>query len=210
MLAGLLKERGWSAELTPATANFDEKSLMARWSHKHLAHLCGLGRFGHHHLLITPNGCAGRLGSLVTDAPLGDNPVMEAEHACLHKAGEECLLCVKNCPVAALTEQGFDRRRCYNRLVFNIEKAGVLKGAARKHTRLRQVRHGFALHFYQSTFIAGPASPADRIRRWRIRSLIGVGALFLESFACRRLAVADRHGLSVSLCGRSCLLLRVL
>ena len=128
MLAGLLKERGWKAELTPATANFDVQSLMARWSHKHLAYLCGLGRFGHHRLLITPNGCAGRLGSLVTDAELGDNPLMETEHACLHKAGKECLLCVEHCPVAALSAEGFDRRRCWNRLVFNVEKTGALDG----------------------------------------------------------------------------------
>ena len=59
--------------LTPATHNFSTDTLMARWSHKHLGHLSNLGRFGTHNMLITPAGCAGRMGSLVTEADLGDN-----------------------------------------------------------------------------------------------------------------------------------------
>ena len=38
-----LQERGFRAGLTPATHNFDEEKLMARWSHKHLGHLCRPG-----------------------------------------------------------------------------------------------------------------------------------------------------------------------
>jgi len=64
----------------------------------------------------------------VTDAELGDHPLMQGEHACLHEAGEDCLLCVKNCPVAALTNDGFDRKRCWDRLVFNVEKTDALEG----------------------------------------------------------------------------------
>ena len=52
----LLGEYGFKAGLTPATHNFDEVKLMARWSHKHLAHLVNLGRFGTNHLMITPEG----------------------------------------------------------------------------------------------------------------------------------------------------------
>ncbi|MBT8332616.1 MAG: hypothetical protein KJP06_09865 [Deltaproteobacteria bacterium] len=55
---------------TGPTHNFDEDILMARWSHKHLAHLANLGRFGAHCMLITPEGCTGHLGSLVTEADL--------------------------------------------------------------------------------------------------------------------------------------------
>lgn len=111
-----LFESGFKSALTPATHNFDEDKLMARWSHKHLACLSNLGRFGTHHMLITPAGCAGRLGSLVTEADLGDNPVIDTEEACLLKAGQACGKCIAACPVDALTESGFDRRRCWNRL----------------------------------------------------------------------------------------------
>ena len=111
-----LFKRGFKSALTPATHNFDEEKLMARWSHKHLAYLSNLGRFGTHHMLITPVGCTGRLGSLVTDADLGDNPVLDTNEACLLKAGHKCGKCITACPVDALNESTFDRRRCWNRL----------------------------------------------------------------------------------------------
>lgn len=118
-LGDLLTRHGFKTGLTPATHNFDEVHLMARWSHKHLGHLAGLGRFGVHHLLITPAGCAGRLGSFVTEAELGDHSLIEAREACLHRVGEKCGKCVEACPVEALSEEGFDRQRCWVRLKEN-------------------------------------------------------------------------------------------
>jgi epoxyqueuosine reductase len=118
-LSDLLREHGFASALTPATHNFDEERLVARWSHKHLGYLVGLGRFGVHSMLITSSGCCGRLGSLVTEAALGDHPLIEADEACLLKAGEECGQCMGACPVEALRENGFDRRRCWERLKEN-------------------------------------------------------------------------------------------
>jgi epoxyqueuosine reductase QueG len=115
-LGDFLSEHGYRSGLTPATHNFDEARLMARWSHKHLAHLVNLGRFGVHHMMITPVGCTGRLGSLVSDIQLQDQPLIETEEACLLKAGRECGQCIEACPVEALSEDDFDRRRCWNRL----------------------------------------------------------------------------------------------
>ena len=115
-IAEYLKRAGYASGLTPATHNFDEKRLTARWSHKHLAHLTGLGRFGTHCMLITPSGVCGRFGSLVTEADVGDNPLMETPEACLLKAGKKCGKCIERCPVNALTEDGFDRRKCWDRL----------------------------------------------------------------------------------------------
>ena len=97
-LEKLLAAEGFESGLTPATHNFDEDILMARWSHKHLAHLANLGRFGTHCLLITPAGCAGRLGSLVTEADLGDHPLIDTDEACLLKAGKKCGKCIAACP----------------------------------------------------------------------------------------------------------------
>jgi epoxyqueuosine reductase QueG len=122
-LGDLLNERGFRCGLTPATHNFNETKLMARWSHKHLGHLAGLGRFGTHHMLITPAGCAGRLGSLVTEAELGDHRLIATREACLLKAGKACGLCVEACPVQALRTNGFERRRCWERLKEN--RAGI-------------------------------------------------------------------------------------
>ena len=114
-----LAEQGFKSGLTPATHNFDEKVLMARWSHKHLGYLCGLGYFGVHNMLITPSGCAGRLGSFVTEAELGEHPLIDTKEACLIRAGKKCGQCMEMCPVQALGEDAFDRRGCWERLKEN-------------------------------------------------------------------------------------------
>lgn len=123
-----LSDRGHRAESTPATHNFDHVRLMARWSHKHLGYLAGLGRFGVNAQLITPAGCAGRLGSLVTDAELGNAPLVEEAELCLHKNGKKCLVCVKRCPIGALSETGIDRKTCWERLKENIADTAELAG----------------------------------------------------------------------------------
>ena len=123
-LGDLLAEKGFKSGLTPATHNFDVVKLMACWSHKHLAHLVNLGRFGIHHMLITPVGSTGRLGSLVTEAELGDYPLIETAEACLLKAGKKCGQCIKACPVEALSEESFERRLCWDRLNENRRELG--------------------------------------------------------------------------------------
>ena len=115
-----LTGKGCKCGLTPATHNFNADTLMARWSHKHLGHLSNLGRFGTHNMLITPAGCAGRMGSMVTEADLGNHAIIDSEEACLLKAGQKCGKCIEICPVDALNEISFERRRCWNRLNENL------------------------------------------------------------------------------------------
>ena len=119
VLSALLGEHGHLSAVTPPTHNFDEERLISAWSHRHLAHLVGLGRFGAHRQIITPEGAAGRLGSLVTEADLGDHPVQMGVGACLHMAGKTCLVCAKRCPVNALTGESFDRFSCWDQCLVN-------------------------------------------------------------------------------------------
>ena len=124
-----LKDAGYNSVLIPSTHNFDFKTLMARWSHKHLGYVAGLGRFGVNAQFITPSGCAGRLGSLVTEAELGDSPLVTEKELCLYKNGHECLVCVKRCPVGAVSaETGIDRQKCWARLNSNISTTEELAG----------------------------------------------------------------------------------
>lgn len=130
-LQQILENRGYACALVPATHNFDHEKLMARWSHKHLGYIAGLGRFGVNAQFITPSGCAGRLGSLVTAVDLGDSPLVEEKELCLHKNGQECLMCVKRCPVGAVSpETGIDRKKCWDRLKENVTTLDTFKDMA--------------------------------------------------------------------------------
>jgi epoxyqueuosine reductase len=110
-----LAARGVRAANEPPTHNFDPVKLVSRWSHKSVAAIAGLGSFGLHHMLITPAGCAGRFGTVVMDAGLEATPRVEEEY-CLYRYDGSCLVCVEDCPVGALTEEGLDRRTCHERL----------------------------------------------------------------------------------------------
>ena len=115
-LVDSLREMGVGAAWEPPTHNFDPVRLVSAWSHKSAAYIAGLGRFGHHHMLITKAGCAGRLGSLALDADL--EPTRPARGSyCAFDRG--CRACVRRCPVGALTEEGLDRQRCYAQCLAN-------------------------------------------------------------------------------------------
>lgn len=111
-----LTNRGIKAAWQKPTHNFDPELLISHWSHKHVAYICGLGTFGLHHMLITPRGCAGRVGSLVMDLPLEASRRPDVEN-CLYKRAGKCLACVKICPAGALSQQGLDKKLCYLRLL---------------------------------------------------------------------------------------------
>jgi epoxyqueuosine reductase QueG len=117
-LAARLAERGFRAATIAPTHQYDRLRLVAAWSHRHAARLCGLGSFGRHGLLITARGVAGRLCSLVTDAVLAPSP-SPAPEACLERLGGSCDACLAACPVGALREDGFDREGCHRRCLAN-------------------------------------------------------------------------------------------
>ncbi len=120
---------GFASARVPATHNFDPDRLMAQWSHKHLGHIVGLGRFGVNAQFITLSGCAGRLGSLVTEADLGESPLIDDVELCIHKKGGNCLICVDRCPVGAVSpESGINRKLCWERLKSNLAETEQLKG----------------------------------------------------------------------------------
>lgn len=107
-LSGLGVKSAWQQP----THNFDPEKLCAKWSHKHVAYICGLGNFGLHHMLITPSGCAGRFGSIVIDKPLSPSP-RPAEPLCRYFLNGTCLVCVNKCPSGALSREGLNNKKCY-------------------------------------------------------------------------------------------------
>jgi epoxyqueuosine reductase QueG len=113
-----LAEVGIQAAWEPPTHNFDPVKLVSAWSHKSVAAVARLGVFGHHQMLITRAGCAGRLCSVVLDAdpPLLPGDIVR-ETLCQYDKG--CRTCVRRCPAGALTEEGLDRQACYARCLEN-------------------------------------------------------------------------------------------
>lgn len=113
-----LNKMGYDSTVIPATHNFDEKELISDWSHKHVAYIAGLGTFGIHKMLITESGCAGRIGSIVTDLKL-EPTTRPKEEYCLYKVDGSCNECVKRCVNGALQENSYDRHLCYDMCLFN-------------------------------------------------------------------------------------------
>ena len=112
LLKGAFEGFGHETYVTPATHNYDPVTMVRDWSHRHVAHIAGLGTLGVHNLLITERGACGRLGSCVTTAEIEPDRRPEVE-GCLEKRGVSCLRCVRRCVGDALLGAGsFDRRRC--------------------------------------------------------------------------------------------------
>jgi epoxyqueuosine reductase QueG len=117
-LGSFLEKKGYTSVVLPPTHDFDPETLTSRWSHRHAAVIAGLGRLGIHNMLITERGCCGRLGSLITRAPVDPTPARTRE-ACLFRYDGSCVRCLDRCPVGALTWDGFDRFRCYTKCLEN-------------------------------------------------------------------------------------------
>ena len=107
-----LAKSGVQGAAVKATHGFDETILAAAWSHRSAAYIAGLGRFGRNKILITEKGGAGRYGSLVISEVIRPD-VRQDKEFCLFYSGKNCTYCIDNCPVQALTADGFDRRKCY-------------------------------------------------------------------------------------------------
>jgi len=117
-LKNFLEKAGFRTLSTAPTHNYDQAILLSDWSHRHVAYIAGLGRFGVHRWLITEKGCCGRLGSLVTEA--FSPPTTRPKHEfCLSLAGYECSACIEKCIYGSLFLDHFDRHVCNRHLLKN-------------------------------------------------------------------------------------------
>jgi epoxyqueuosine reductase QueG len=108
----------------PATHNFNPKTLTSDWSHRHVAFVAGLGRFGYNNMLITEKGCCGRFGSLVTQAEIEPDP-RPTQETCLFWYDGLCQKCVERCVNDALLRYRFDRWKCSEMCQTNHERLGM-------------------------------------------------------------------------------------
>lgn len=111
---------GYKSELIPATRNYDTNTLISNWSHRHVAYIAGLGKFGLNNMLITRNGCCGRIGTIVTNLEIEPTSRVDTEY-CLYKYDKSCKKCVDKCVNNALTEEAFNRHKCREMCIINGE-----------------------------------------------------------------------------------------
>jgi epoxyqueuosine reductase QueG len=91
-----------------------ESGPASNWSERHAAYAAGLGTFSLNDGLITVAGIAHRCGSILTDLklPADPRPYAGVHDWCLFHARATCGVCIRRCPVGAITEAGHDKRRC--------------------------------------------------------------------------------------------------
>ena len=119
-LAGWLQERGHRAEVPQYSPLWQElvdtpAGIASTWSERHAAYAAGLGTFSLNDGLITEKGIAHRLGSVVTDLVLEPSPRTSTDHRsnCLfYRKPGSCAVCVRRCPVGALSPEGHDKGIC--------------------------------------------------------------------------------------------------
>ncbi len=97
-----LAARGYdSYAVTRERAPYDRLTWRTTLPHKTVARLAGLGWIGSNALLVTPQyGCAQRLTTVLTRAPLPQEPPAVLEAAC-----STCRRCQEVCPGGAITGQ---------------------------------------------------------------------------------------------------------
>lgn len=106
------------------------------WSERHIAYAAGLGTFSINDAMITEKGIAVRFTSVVTDLILEPSERKAENYManCLFKATGKCGVCIKRCPVAAITENGHNKLKCYQYCYGDeSRKLAGLRGAYEKN-----------------------------------------------------------------------------
>jgi len=120
-----MEAEGYDAAVTPPTHNFDPERLISDWSHRHIAYIAGVGRFGLNNMLITEAGCCGRLGSFLISLELPPDD-RSREESCLHRYDGSCGACASRCVNQALFIDRFDRHLCYSMCLENDRRYQAL------------------------------------------------------------------------------------
>jgi len=90
--------------------------MASKWSERHAAYVSGLGTFCLCDGLITAKGKAHRVGTVIARIQIPSTPRPYKNHReyCLFFSNGSCMACADRCPVNAITEEGHDKRLCWN------------------------------------------------------------------------------------------------
>ena len=109
-LAALVYRAGGTAVPIPASQIVDWDEQLGHLSHKLMGREAGHGWIGKSGLLVNPmHGARVRYATVLTDLPLPlDAPT---ERSC-----GECRICIETCPAGAISEDGYDKERCLEKI----------------------------------------------------------------------------------------------
>ena len=102
------------SDCDPERIGLGQPMCVNSWSERHVAFAAGLGTFGLAKHIITKKGVCGRLGSIITTAPLEvtPRPYTEPYEYCTF-----CGACARRCPAKAISvEKGVDMLACNARM----------------------------------------------------------------------------------------------
>ncbi len=110
-LVRFIEENSKRAVAIPASQTIDWEHQKGHASHRHLAREAGLGYIGKSGLLVHPQyGAQVRYSSLLTDLEFTPDEKIIEENC------GTCTKCIEACPSQAITENGVDLYRCYEKL----------------------------------------------------------------------------------------------
>jgi epoxyqueuosine reductase QueG len=107
-----LEKEGYKAVMVgpsdPHEISPETKGLVGEVSHKHCGYAAGIGIIGRNRLLVTKqHGPRLNLATVVTDAPLTPDPIMETDFC------SGCRSCIDACPINAISDdEVVDTRAC--------------------------------------------------------------------------------------------------
>jgi epoxyqueuosine reductase len=109
-LANVIQKEGKTAIAIPSSQIVEWEKQTGHLSHILIGQKCGLGWIGRSGLLVNPeHGAQVRYATILTDIPLEiDNPI--------DKGCEDCKKCIDACPAGAISEKGYDKEKCMEKI----------------------------------------------------------------------------------------------
>lgn len=109
----------------------EKYGIASKWSHRHTAFVSGLGTFGLSDGMITKKGKAMRFTTLIIKNTQGieadERPYEKHTDWCQFYVDGSCGVCMKRCPIGAITEKGHDKEAC-SRFLIQIKEELVQDG----------------------------------------------------------------------------------
>ncbi|WP_022852268.1 4Fe-4S ferredoxin [Limisalsivibrio acetivorans] len=106
----------------------DKVGVCSNWSERHTAFAAGLGTFGLSDGFISVAGKAIRVGTTVVEADIEPDRRLYTDHTenCLYISEGKCGVCIKRCPVDAISSDGHDKDKC-KKYIREVTSAHALK-----------------------------------------------------------------------------------